>query len=67
MVTLENILHKDMTRKEFLATAGFGLASLFGASTILRMMFDNQSNAVTFSASSKGYGKNTYGGRRLNQ
>ncbi|HKR81468.1 MAG TPA: hypothetical protein VJR27_00510 [Candidatus Saccharimonadales bacterium] len=61
MRQLENIMQKEMTRKEFIGTLGFGLASIFGLSSILRFVFgkgDARNNA------SLGYGSNVYGGRK---
>lgn len=55
---LQELLQKEMTRKEFLATVGFGIASIFGLSTILHML-GSKPNHV-----SQGYGSNTYGKSR---
>lgn len=52
---IHELMQKEMTRKEFLATVGFGLASIFGLSTILRM-FGHKPNHLD-----QGYGSNTYG------
>lgn len=62
MRQLENIMQKEMTRKEFIGTLGFGLASIFGLSSILRYVFGkgNARNTQT----SYGYGANAYGGRK---
>jgi len=54
-------MQKEMSRKEFLATMGLGVASILGFSTILKLLFNKgeqqQSNSL-------GYGSNVYGGRK---
>jgi hypothetical protein len=62
METIEDVLHKDMTRQEFLATLGFGIASLFGVGTVLRFLLNKKSGGSTGHAS-MGYGSSVYGGR----
>ena len=56
-------MQKEMTRKEFLATVGFGVATLFGLSTIIKLLTGKenplQQNSKTF-----GYGSGVYGGER---
>ncbi len=51
------LLHKEMSRKEFLATVGFGLATLVGLSTLLQLL-GKQNPWRT----SQGYGSSSYGG-----
>ena len=62
MYNLKNQLHeltqKEMTRKEFLATVGFGIASIFGLSAILNMLGKEPNHM------SQGYGSNTYGNNK---
>lgn len=58
METIDEVLHKEMTRKEFLATLGFGIATLFGFATILRFLFGKQHNGSV----NLGYGASVYGG-----
>jgi hypothetical protein len=60
METIEDILHKDMSRKEFLATLGFGVASLFGIGTMLKFFFGKQQGRMH--SASQGYGSSNYGG-----
>jgi hypothetical protein len=61
MQHLEDIMHKEMSRKEFLATVGFGLASLFGFSTAIKFLFGkNQASGRT---ATMGYGSSAYGGK----
>lgn len=57
---VNEIMQKEMSRKEFLATFGFGVASLFGLGTLLRLMGHGQNQQV----SSMGYGSSTYGGKK---
>ncbi|HEV2403468.1 MAG TPA: hypothetical protein VGS08_04670 [Candidatus Saccharimonadales bacterium] len=61
MEVLEDILHKEMTRKEFLATVGFGLASLFGISAMARFLMGGKSRSSLQTVTS-GYGASFYGG-----
>jgi|HubBroStandDraft_4_1064222.scaffolds.fasta_scaffold1174064_1 hypothetical protein len=63
METLEEVLHKEMTRQEFLATIGFAAASLFGLSTILHFLFGKHTSGNTGMKVDMGYGGNVYGGR----
>lgn len=61
MQHLQNQLHelaqKEMTRKEFLAILGFGIASVFGLSAILNMVHGQRKTT-------SGYGSSTYGGSK---
>lgn len=59
MEAIDEVLHKNMTRQEFLATLGFGVAAIFGLGTILRFLFGKQH---TTSNISMGYGASAYGG-----
>jgi hypothetical protein len=56
---LQDILHREMSRKEFLAVAGLGLCSLLGIGSIVRLLsgksFKNQASAL-------GYNGGVYGG-----
>jgi len=55
------LMQKEMTRKEFLATFGLGLASIMGLSTIIHLLtgksFDHHIRHQTV-----GYGASVYGG-----
>lgn len=64
MQKISDILHKDMTRKEFLATLGFGIATIAGFSTILKMLGKDNPWHRNDSQQSFGYGGGVYGGRR---
>lgn len=59
MQKFSELANKDITRREFLAVLGFGLASLFGLATILRLM--GKENPLHDSAQ-MGYGDGAYGG-----
>jgi hypothetical protein len=63
METIDEVLHKDMTRKEFLATLGFGIASLFGFATIIRFLSGKQHGGVVGNTN-MGYGSSVYGGAK---
>lgn len=59
MQQLENIVGKEMTRKEFLTTVGFGIASLFGFSAVLKFLLHDQHQPG--GAVNSGYGSSSYG------
>jgi len=63
MKHLDEVMKKEVTRKEFLATLGFGIASIMGFSTILKFLFGRGSQQT---AVNTGYGSSAYGGRRKN-
>jgi hypothetical protein len=54
----KELLQKEMTRTEFLTVLGLGLASVFGLSSILRVMGAGKSSEHS---SSLGYGSGGYG------
>lgn len=56
-------MQKEMSRKEFLATFGFGVASLFGLGTLLRLMGQHPEQHPNQQVSSMGYGSSAYGGK----
>lgn len=62
MEKIDDLLHKEMTRKEFLATAGLGLATVFGFSAVLRLL---SGKSLSLQQSSQyGYGGGPYGGQK---
>lgn len=61
---LNSIMQKEMTRKEFLATVGFGVATLFGAGAVIRLLTGKQQAAIGQQQPSLAYGSNVYGGGR---
>jgi hypothetical protein len=61
MTQINELMEKEMSRKEFLATLGFGIASAMGLSAILKFLLgkkDTPQNA------SLGYGSSSYGGAK---
>ncbi len=60
MRKIDELMQKEMTRKEFLATVGFGMASVFGLSTILGWLSDKDN--PTQQNTAVGYGNGPYGG-----
>jgi len=62
---LATLMQKEMTRKEFLTTLGFGVATVFGFGSLIRMLTGKQSfSGQQHSAVAAGYGASVYGGRR---
>jgi hypothetical protein len=61
---LESLFQKEMSRKEFIATLGFGIASVMGFSTIIRLLTGKSADAHLRqrTSSSFGYGSSAYGG-----
>lgn len=62
MEKIDDLLHKDMTRKEFLSTIGLGLATIFGFSAVLRLLTGK--NLSLQQNSQFGYGGGPYGGHK---
>ena len=63
MQKLSDLMQKDMTRKEFLATLGFGAATIFGFATLLRLITGKDNNPFQ-QQNSLSYGGGAYGGRK---
>lgn len=60
---LNQLMQKEMSRKEFLATLGFGMASIMGFSTIIHLVTGKSLTHKGISQSnSYGYGGSPYGG-----
>ncbi len=57
---IKALMQKEMTRKEFLATLGFGVATVMGLSSVLTMM--GKKNPFDVRAQASGYGSSAYGG-----
>lgn len=59
MKQIDELMEKEMSRKEFLATIGFGVASVMGLSAILKFLLGKKEtqNRVGY-----GYGGGSYGG-----
>lgn len=63
MLKLNDLMQREMTRKEFIATLGFGAATVFGFSGILQLL--GKQNPLQQQASSRlSYGGGAYGGAR---
>lgn len=62
MQKINDLMQKEMTRKEFLTTVGFGVASIFGLATLLRLITGKENPLQQNSA--LGYGDGPYGGRK---
>jgi hypothetical protein len=58
---LSELLSREMTRQEFLAAIGLGIASVLGFGSILRILSGKSLN--TQQPQGYGYGRSTYGGR----
>jgi hypothetical protein len=52
---LQSLMQKEMTRKEFLATIGLGVASVLGFSSLLKLL------GMRGHQSTEGYGARGYG------
>lgn len=57
---IDALLHKEMTRKEFLTTLGLGVASVMGFSTIVNLVTGKSFNQQV----TAGYGSSAYGGSK---
>lgn len=58
---LENLMVKEMSRKEFLQYVGSGLLVMFGISGLIKALVGNQ---LDTRQSANDYGFSTYGGKR---
>lgn len=63
MQKINELMQKEMTRKEFLATVGFGIASIFGLSAIIKLLTSKESPLGQ--RDDYGYGGGPYGGRKV--
>ena len=61
---LDTLLQREMSRKEFLATLGFGLASVMGFSSLIHLLTGKSLNSRLHGSSTTGYGASPYGGGR---
>lgn len=63
---IDALVQKEMSRKEFLATVGFGLASVMGVGSVIKLL--NGGNSPLAASNNKsiagghGYGSSAYGG-----
>ncbi len=58
---IQALMQKEMTRKEFIATLGFGAATVLGLSSVLNMLGHGKKNPFQGNQS-LGYGSSAYGG-----
>ena len=56
---IDELMQKEMSRKEFLSVIGFGLASLVGLSALLQLL--GKTKPEIRQAPTTGYGSNAYG------
>jgi hypothetical protein len=57
MSKFDNILSRQLTRKEFLLTIGLAIVGIFGISSLLGVL-----SGSTKDPKARDYGSNTYGG-----
>jgi Trp operon repressor len=62
MNQLKSLMQKEMSRKEFLATLGFGVATIIGLSSLLNMLGKEN----PWKSDSLGYNSGSYGGNKRN-
>jgi hypothetical protein len=55
------IMKKEVTRKEFLGMSGLAIASVFGFSTIIKLLTGKSLHSTVFT---NGYGSTAYGGNK---
>lgn len=58
---VDSLLKKEMTRKEFVATVSFGVASLMGLGSIMKLLGSGSAASSHKVLSTKGYGSSPYG------
>jgi Trp operon repressor len=62
---IQSLMQKEMSRKEFLATMGFGVAAVMGASTLIKLLTGKSnpvSKQLSLDSSKAGYGSGSYCG-----
>jgi hypothetical protein len=59
---LDTLFQKEMSRKEFLATLGLGVASIMGFSTIIKLVTGKSVDSHLGQRTGLGYGSSPYGG-----
>ena len=60
MAKIKELIQKEMTRKEFMSTIGFGLVSVLGFSSFLELL-GKSSQHTSYRQVSVGYGSGSYG------
>lgn len=61
---IEALMQREMSRKEFLVTLGFGIASVLGFANVIHMLTGKSLNKHLDRPSGFGYGGSAYGGGR---
>ncbi|HSD55644.1 MAG TPA: hypothetical protein VLA92_00665 [Candidatus Saccharimonadales bacterium] len=64
MHKIQDLMQKEMSRKEFLATLGFGVATIFGLSSLLQLLGKQNPLEQQQRQNSLGYGGGAYGGQK---
>lgn len=59
---LDTLFQKEMSRKEFLATLGLGVASIMGFSAIIKLVTGKSVESRLGQRTGLGYGSSAYGG-----
>jgi len=59
---INDLMQREMSRKEFIAIVGLGLSSVFGLSTIIKLL--NGKPLGHSAARTTGYGSSSYGGHK---
>jgi len=59
---IQALMQKEMTRREFLTTVGFGLATVVGLSSLLKLL--GKDNPWHTQKADYTYGGGTYGGKK---
>ena len=63
MKNLQTLMQKEMTRKEFIVTLGFGIATIFGLSALIQLI-TGKDNPLRQNNASLNYGGGAYGGHK---
>lgn len=58
---VDALIQKEMTRKEFLTTVGFGVVSIMGFSSILKLL-TGKGHEFRRTTTTAGYSSSAYGG-----
>lgn len=61
---LDTLMQKEMTRGEFIATLGLGIASILGFSSLIHLFTGKSFSHHGISRSGLGYGSSAYGGHK---
>jgi len=58
---IQNLIQTEVSRKDFLKTLGFGILSIAGLGTLLKLL-SGRSASLPFHSATQGYGSSAYGG-----